>query len=161
MSKGLMVLFLGISVGSIFPLIAAEPIKFDIEQDATGKVIVNCEYASKASSEYLQQIIGAPYTVANENGDECTPQLTITPKPIEPIIGAPGIPIPIGPRCKCPETYQAELQLRWLTMYQEKHERNKQDLLKQFENMEIILDKKNLKHLLDRPEFGTLNQLRQ
>ncbi|MGK0271430.1 MAG: hypothetical protein ACI88H_002089 [Cocleimonas sp.] len=134
MHKNFITLFLGISVGLTSALSVAEQNEFDIKKDELGMVVVSCDYADSMSSEYLQQIIGGPYTITNNKDEKCPPKLAITEKPKGPIIGGPGIPIPIGPRCKCPESYQAELQLRWMSISQEELDQSQQELSKQFDN---------------------------
>ncbi len=155
MRKDIIVSTLGILIGTSQALKAADQNDFDIKVDDSGRVTVSCEYASKASSEYLEQIINGPFSIKDENGKECGSAVV----PLRPVIGVPGTPNPIAPRCMCPETYEAELQLRWISVNQKVIEKNQQELILQFEDLEDRLNKNNLQYLLNRNEFNNLNQL--
>ncbi|MCF4175162.1 hypothetical protein [Vibrio sp. McD22-P3] len=162
MNQSIFVSIIGMSIGLGLSVPASEANDFDIKVDESGQVIVSCEYAAMTSSEYLDKIISGQYLLESKEGQECSPELgnSLKVKSEGVIIGVPSVPNPIAPRCKCPETYEAEVQLRWMAVNQMVVKRNQQQLSEQFDTLEASLDQKNLKYLLDKPEFSSLNQLR-
>ncbi|MEZ9702442.1 hypothetical protein AB4455_26605 [Vibrio sp. 10N.261.46.E12] len=163
MNKSVFASITGMSIVVSITALASEHHDFDIKIDDSGQVIVSCEYAAKTSSEHLKKIINSSYLIQSNDGQECTPELgsSVNVEGQGVIIGAPGVPNPIAPRCKCPETYEAEIQLRWMSENQIALQQSQLQLSEEFVTLEAKLDQKNLKYLLSKPEFSGLNQLKE
>ncbi len=94
--------------------------EIDIWKEEGAVPRVSCSFAKRHSAQAVYRFLGEPFEVGDQADGTCV-EVAPTVKKLTstsggPLIGpinpsGPGVG-PIGPRCKCPTTYEAELNAR-------------------------------------------------
>ncbi len=146
---------------------AAADENYDIWVEGDDTPRVSCRFAATTDPVMLRAIIGGDYVVGDKQAGDCEEVAVVAGPAGGPVIGGPGVPTPIGPRCKCPETYDAGMRRRveslrnLMPLFDQAANRaldrsEIQDLLGSGQLQEF--DERSIKQLEQRLEQGTIRQ---